>query len=59
MEVLRLLIQGMQNKTIGNALGISDKTVSTHKQNLMEKLNADNLAALLQIAKGEGLVDKY
>ncbi|WP_234495335.1 EAL domain-containing protein [Vibrio maritimus] len=42
-EVLDLLVQGMSNKTIANRLNLSEKTVSTYKSRLLEKLNCKSI----------------
>ncbi len=50
-EVLKLLSIGKSNKDISEELGISDKTVSTYKQRLLNKLQAKNLVDLINYAK--------
>lgn len=42
VEVLQLLAQGLSNKGIGYALGISDHTVKFHVNAIMTKLNAQS-----------------
>ncbi|WP_217549257.1 response regulator transcription factor [Pantoea sp. GbtcB22] len=49
-EVLLALSTGRTNKTVANDLMISEKTVSTHKQNIIRKLGAGNLLQALKIA---------
>jgi DNA-binding NarL/FixJ family response regulator len=39
IEVLRLAAQGLTNRAIGHALGISDRTVQGHLANIYGKLN--------------------
>lgn len=46
LEVLHLITQGLTNKEIANKLFISQKTVETHRMNLMYKLNVHNAASL-------------
>lgn len=46
-EILECLANGMNNKTIGRYLGISDTTVKVHIKNLLRKLN---LTSRLQAA---------
>jgi DNA-binding NarL/FixJ family response regulator len=50
-EVLKLLSIGKSNKDISEELGISDKTVSTYKQRLLNKLQAKNVVDLINFAK--------
>jgi RNA polymerase sigma factor (sigma-70 family) len=46
-EVLALLMQGLRNKQTADRLGISEVTVKVHRHNLMEKMKAASLPALL------------
>jgi DNA-binding NarL/FixJ family response regulator len=47
-QVLRLLAQGMANKQIGRALGISERTVKVHVGNVFRRLGvADRTSAAL------------
>ena len=48
-EVFAGLKQGGTNKSIARSLGISPRTVELHRSHLMERLNASNLAELLQM----------
>lgn len=45
-EVLELLILGYTNRQVGVLLGISSKTVATHRASLMRKTECDSIAAL-------------
>ncbi len=47
-EVLGLIVAGLTNKEIGRALGVSPRTVETHRANLFVKLNAESLAQLIR-----------
>ncbi len=47
-EVLGLIVEGLTNKEIGRALGLSPRTVETHRANLFSKLQADSLAHLIR-----------
>jgi two-component system response regulator NreC len=49
-RVLRLIAQGMTSKEIAKQLGISPRTVETHRAHLMEKLHVHNVAALVRFA---------
>ena len=46
-EVFRMLVAGKRVNEIAEQLAISNKTVSTHKQHLMEKMKIDNTANLV------------
>ena len=47
-EVLGLIVQGLTNKEIGRVLGLSPRTVETHRANLLAKLEAGSLAQLIR-----------
>jgi FixJ family two-component response regulator len=47
-EVLDRVVAGKLNKTIADELGISIKTVETHRARMMEKMQAKSLADLIQ-----------
>ena len=49
-EVLDGLARGLPNKTIAYDLGISPRTVETHRANLMSKLGVRSLSEALRIA---------
>jgi FixJ family two-component response regulator len=49
-EVLDLVVEGLDNRTIGERLAISPRTVEVHKARVMAKLGASNLAELIRIA---------
>ena len=47
-EVMRLVASGMLNKQIGLKLEISEITVKAHRGKMMQKMNADSVAALVK-----------
>ena len=56
LEVFRLLTSGKSVNDIAEQLCISNKTVSTHKVRLMEKLNLSSMADLMRYAMENGLL---
>ena len=48
-EVARLLAQGLANKEVARALGISDNTVHVHRQHVMEKTGTSSAAELARL----------
>jgi DNA-binding NarL/FixJ family response regulator len=54
-EILTLVAEGKSTKEVAFALGVSVKTIETHRRNLMEKLGLDSVAALTSYAVAEGL----
>jgi FixJ family two-component response regulator len=53
-EVLRLLIQGKANKVIASNLGLSTKTIETHRAHIMRKLGVSSMAGLMWMAITSG-----
>ncbi|MDJ1485720.1 response regulator transcription factor [Cytophagaceae bacterium YF14B1] len=49
-EVLDLIAKGLTTKDIAKQLFISEKTVETHRSNLLAKLNVHNVASLIKVA---------
>jgi FixJ family two-component response regulator len=47
-EVLALVVRGLTAKQIARALGLSPRTVETHRANLAEKLETASLAQLIR-----------
>jgi DNA-binding NarL/FixJ family response regulator len=54
-EILQLVAEGASGKEMSTRLGISLKTVDTHRQHLMEKLGIRSVAQLTKYAIREGL----
>ena len=56
LMVLKLFAQGKTNKEIATGMFLSNKTVSTYKKRLMQKLKANSLVDLIELAKRNALV---
>ena len=54
-EVLQLIAEGKATKEIASRLCVSVKTIETHRQQIMEKLNIRSIAELTKYAIREGL----
>ena len=48
-EVLDLLTQGKQNKSIAQDLGVSPRTIEIHRARVMEKMDAQSVAELVRM----------
>lgn len=57
LQILRLLARGMGVNEIAEELAISNKTVSTHKARMMEKMSFVNNADLIRYALANSLAD--
>jgi DNA-binding NarL/FixJ family response regulator len=55
-EVLRLIAEGYSSKGIAALLGVSYKTVETHRTNLMDKVGIHKVPGLVRLAIRDGLV---
>jgi DNA-binding NarL/FixJ family response regulator len=56
-EVLRLVAKGLTAKRIGERLTVSHRTVESHVQNTLRKLQLHNRAQLVRYAIEQGLAD--
>jgi DNA-binding NarL/FixJ family response regulator len=54
-EVLQLMAEGKSTSQIASSLYVSVKTVETHRQQVMQKLNIHSIAELTKYAIREGL----
>jgi DNA-binding NarL/FixJ family response regulator len=54
-EVLQLIAEGHSNKEMAARLGVSAKTINTHREHLMAKLDLHSVAELTKCAIREGL----
>jgi FixJ family two-component response regulator len=54
-QVMAVVVLGLLNKQIGGELGISEITVKAHRGQLMRKMKADSLPALVTMASRLGL----
>jgi DNA-binding NarL/FixJ family response regulator len=54
-EVLQLLAEGHSAQKIATRLHVSVKTIGTHREHLMQKLDTNSLAGLTKFAIREGL----
>jgi len=59
LQVLECVAQGMTNVRIGEALGISPKTVARHRERIMNKLDIHSCAELVKFAIRTGLIDLF
>ncbi len=57
VAVLQYLARGVSNRDIASRLFLSDKTVSTYKSRIQEKLGVSSLAALIEFASLHRLID--
>ncbi|MCL4395428.1 MAG: response regulator transcription factor [Chloroflexi bacterium] len=55
-QVVQLVADGMSSREIAEQLGLSVKTIDTHRANIMEKLGIHSSAELVKYAIREGIV---
>lgn len=57
IEILKLVNKGMFSKEISDNLSISVHTVNNHRQNILQKMNTDNVVEAINYARKLGLLD--
>ncbi len=55
-EVLIAIAEGLSNKEIASRLGVGVRTVETHRERIMRKLNIHSVAGLTRFAIQKGLI---
>ena len=55
-EVLKLIVAGKSNKQIGDDLGISEGTVKSHVNNILDKLGVTDRTQAVSVALKRGIV---
>jgi DNA-binding NarL/FixJ family response regulator len=55
-EVVKMIAEGYKNREIADELGISVKTIETHRANIMNKLALRNVAQLIHYAIQKGMI---
>ena len=56
VEVLELISQGLRDKEIADAIGISEKTVYVHVKNILAKLDVKDRTAAVRAAVRRGII---
>ena len=57
VEIIRLLSDGLSNQKIASQLGISHRTVDTHRTNIMQKVKVKNVAELVKYSIVNKLIE--
>lgn len=55
VEIIKLICEEMSSKEIGDKLFISEFTVTTHRRNILSKVDVKNTAGLINFAKQNGI----
>lgn len=55
-EILHLISDGLTTPQIAEKLSLSQLTIETHRRNLLQKFEVNNVAALIKVAVQQGLV---
>lgn len=56
IDIIRLLAQGKGNKAIAIALALSTRTIESHRNRIMRKMNFGSFSDLIRFAVRQGLV---
>ena len=49
-EVVKLLAEGKSNKEVASTLGVSTRTIESHRNHIMRKMNFANFTELIRFA---------
>jgi two-component system, NarL family, response regulator len=56
VEILELIRRGLRNREIAARCGISEETVQTHVKSILQKLDAQDRTAAVNVALGRGII---
>jgi two-component system nitrate/nitrite response regulator NarL len=56
-QVLAMIAEGQSNKEMASKLGVGVRTVETHRERMMAKLNIHSVAGLTKFAIANGIVN--
>ena len=57
IEIVRLLAEGLSNKSISERLSLSENTIKYHLKNILQKLNVQNRTEAVMYAVRNNLID--
>lgn len=57
VEILKLIADGNSNTKIGKHLGISHRTVDTHRTNIRNKIGVTSLAGMIRYALRSNIIN--
>jgi DNA-binding NarL/FixJ family response regulator len=57
IEVVQLLAEGKSNKQVAAALGVSTRTIESHRTHIMRKMNFESFSDLVRFAVRNNLVE--
>ena len=55
LQVIELLVLGLNNKEVAQTLNNSERTINVHRSNIMHKLNLSNVVELINYAYQNGM----
>jgi FixJ family two-component response regulator len=58
-EVMAMVVTGLLNKQVADALGTSEKTIKVHRAHVMQKMQAVSLAELVRMADMVGIGEAF
>jgi two-component system, NarL family, response regulator len=59
VEVIELIAQGLRNRDVGTALGVTEETVKVHVRHIMSKLNVQDRTEAVTMALRRGIIHLY
>jgi len=57
IEVVRLLAEGRSNKEVASTLGVSTRTIESHRNHIMNKMNFSSFSELIRFAVRTNIVE--
>jgi DNA-binding NarL/FixJ family response regulator len=57
IEVVKLLAEGKSNKEVASTLGVSTRTIESHRTHIMHKMNFASFSELIRFALRTNLVE--
>jgi DNA-binding NarL/FixJ family response regulator len=58
LEILEFICEGLTSKEIGDKLNLSSRTIESHKKNMMQKFNVNNVTKLVSIVLKNKILDQ-
>jgi ligand-binding sensor domain-containing protein/DNA-binding NarL/FixJ family response regulator/signal transduction histidine kinase len=56
VEVIELIAQGLRNKDVGKAMGVTEETIKVHVRHIMNKLNVQDRTEAVTVAMRRGII---
>jgi DNA-binding NarL/FixJ family response regulator len=58
IEIIRLLAEGLSNRSVSERLSLSENTIKYHLKNILQKLNVQNRTEAVMYAVRNNLIER-